>query len=221
MNTYALIRSADISRFAILKAPATAILIFSVLSRYASDKVSCFPSIATIGEALGNAYNERTIYKGLAWLCKHRFIERKNCRSKERFTILSRLAQKTAKVIEKIVEAGEKVVKTGMPDRSVKGARSIQHKKIRKENHIYNKKNNPSRRALPEWRYTSNYERWERPVETVKTEAETAWRDLCLASHPPDLSKASQAQKESIIRGILHTKELGWVLDVYPDILKI
>lgn len=219
MNTYAVIKSTDISRFATLKAPATAILIYSVLNRYAQDKVSCFPSVATIREALGNAYNTRTIYKGLQYLCKHRFIQRQNHRSKERFTIVSRLAQRTAKAIEKVVKAGEKAIKKAVPDKAHGNARSQPHKRTKEKNLISNNRKQ-RRNALPLWRTHSNYERFERPAPAVKTKGEEAWASLCMVSHPPDLSKASVAQKEAIIQGILHTGELSWILDVYPDILK-
>jgi len=137
---------------------------------------------------------------------------------------VSRLVQKTTETLEKIVEAGEKVVKatksiSRQPNISVKTDKKHrqprQHKKIKEKNSYFNNKRT-QKRLSPVFAY----ERWERPVEAVKTVAETAWRDLCMVSHPPELSKASMAQKDAIIRGIKHTKELAWVLDVYPDILK-
>ena len=219
VNTYAILRTTDITKLAVKKAPSCAILLYTLLLRYCQDKVSSYPGVKTLCRGLGGAYSERTVYRNLSWLCDNGFVKRKHRQSKERWTIVSRLVQKTTETLEKIVEAGEKVVKAvseRQPDRAVSKQRQPRHHKRTNENKSFFNKRRKQKRLSPVFAY----ERWERPVEAVKSDAETAWRDLCLVSHPPDLSKASVAQKQAIIRGILHTKELDWVLSVYPDILK-
>jgi len=218
MNTYAILNTNDITKLAKAKAPSCAILLYTLLLRYCQDKVSSYPGIKTLCRGLGDAYNERTVYRNLAWLVDNGFVVRKHRQSKERWTIVSRLVENTKKAIEKVIDTSEKLVKTvsGEPVRKRQQNQGfLQQQKRTKENKsLFNKRNN--KRLSPVF----SYERWERPPETVKTEAETAWADLCMLTHPPDLSKASKDQKEAIIRGVLHTKELAWVLGVYPDLLK-
>lgn len=218
MNTYAILKTQDITKLAVKKAPACAILLYTLLLRYCQDKVSSYPSVKTLCRGLGDAYSERTVYRNLTWLCENGFVKRKHRQSKERWTIVSRLVQKTQQLLEKIVDAGEKVVKARSVKPNKKHGQPRHHKKITKNNLKFNNRKQ-KRNALPLWRTNSNYERFERPAPAVKTKGEEAWASLCMVSHPPDLSKASGAQKEAIIQGI-QTGQLAWVLDVYPDILK-
>ena len=217
VNTYAVLRSNDITKLAKTKAPSCAILLYPLLLRYCQDKVSSYPGVKTLCRGLGDAYNERTVYRNLAWLVDNGFVKRKHRRSKERWTIVSRLVENTKKAIEKVIDTSEKLVKAVSVEPERKrhnNPDTSRHNKRTKENKSLSNKRK-HKRLSPVFAY----ERWDRPVEPVKTEAEKAWTDLCMLTHPPDLSKASVAQKEAIIRGVLHTKELAWVLGVYPDIL--
>ena len=221
MNTYAIIRSNDILLLAEKKAPSCAILIYTVLLRFCQNKSSCFPSIKTIREALGNAWNERTTYRNLSWLVVNGFVERKSKSSKERFTIVSRLVQKTKQTLEKIVEAGEKLT-SHVSKRQVDHVSKRTHKKKTKDKSYFNNKRKKAKKDflnnIPVWRTEGNYERFDRSPEPVQTESEKAWADLCIQTHPPCLSAASVPQRAAIINGI-RTGELKWVVELYPDIL--
>jgi hypothetical protein len=91
MKSFAIINPVEISELAKLKASGCAVLTYTTLAGFARNKGSCFPSIRTISEALGNAYTTRAIQKALKWLCDSKLIKRNDKRSKQRFILLKRL----------------------------------------------------------------------------------------------------------------------------------
>ena len=94
-QTYAILYTKDISALGKVKASGCAVLLYSALLSYARDKVSAFPSIATLSKAIGGAYSETGIYKALKFLEDHKFIKRNDRRSKQRFVMLRKMAKAT------------------------------------------------------------------------------------------------------------------------------
>ena len=94
-QTYAILYTKDISALGKVKASGCAVLLYSALLSYARDKVSAFPSIATLSKAIGGAYSETGIYKALKFLEDHKFIKRNDKRSKQRFVMLRKMAKAT------------------------------------------------------------------------------------------------------------------------------
>ena len=123
VNTYAVLRSNDITKLAKTKAPSCAILLYPLLLRYCQDKVSSYPGVKTLCRGLGDAYNERTVYRNLAWLVDNGFVKRKHRRSKERWTIVSRLVENTKKAIEKVIDTGYAQFKLIIPRGSKHGTK--------------------------------------------------------------------------------------------------
>ena len=95
MTTFAIINEVEITELARLKAPGCAILTYTTLLTFCRNKVSCFPSIETIRNYLGNHYNLRTIHKALKWLSDNKLIKRNEKTSKRRFVLLKRLISHT------------------------------------------------------------------------------------------------------------------------------
>lgn len=215
-NQFAIIKTRDIAALAKSRASACATLLYVSLLSYARDKVSCFPSVETLSRSLGGAYAKRTIYRALEWLCENGFIKRKDKRSKERFTIISRLVDGAKKVLEKLAQPKKSYDAVRVP--RPYDAENCSGKGKRKKT-FYKRKDSHLSSSLPAWRQTGNYERFENPVESSKSQEEEAWTSLCVRSHPPSLKEATKSEKEAIIKGITQTKTLMWVLDVYPDIL--
>lgn len=91
MKSFAIINPVELSELAKLHASGCAVLTYTTLAGFARNKGSCFPSIRTISEALGNAYTTRAIQKALKWLCDSKLIKRNDKRSKQRFILLKRL----------------------------------------------------------------------------------------------------------------------------------
>ena len=211
-NIFAIVQTKDLEKLATARATAAATLVYMSLMSFARDKVCCFPSIDTLSRSLGNAYSKRTIYRALEWLQIQGFIKRQDKRSKERFTIVSRLVDRTKKVLEKLCKP--KKPYEVKPDRPRIPLTNQTPERNTKKNNSFKKVSS----SLPSWRTYGNYERWETPEERTKSNAQNAWAELCLQCHPPVLSKASKDQKKAIINGI-RTGELSWVLEVYPDIL--
>ena len=91
MKSFAIINPVELSELAKLHASGCAVLTYTTLAGFSRNKASCFPSIRTISEALGNAYTTRAIQKALKWLEDHQLIKRNEKRSKQRFILLKRL----------------------------------------------------------------------------------------------------------------------------------
>lgn len=211
-NTFAIVQTKDIAQLATERATAAATLVYVSLLSFARDKVCCFPSIETLSRSLGGAYSKRTIYRALEWLCHRGFVKRQEKSSKERWTIVSRLVERTKKVLEKLSKPKKPyAAKNDTPHYSAKNDTIKETQKKSSFKKVSSQ--------LPSWRVSGNYERWETPTEQPKSRAEEAWVELCLQCHPPTLSRASEGQKKAIIDGI-RTGELEWVLGVYPDLLE-
>lgn len=91
MKSFAIINPVELSELAKLHASGCAVLTYTTLAGFSRNKASCFPSIRTISEALGNAYTTRAIQKALKWLEDNQLIKRNEKRSKQRFILLKRL----------------------------------------------------------------------------------------------------------------------------------
>lgn len=90
-QTYAILYTKDISALGKVKASGCAVLLYSALLSYARNKVSAFPSIATLSERIGGAFSVRQIQRSLKFLEDHKFIKRNDRRSKERFVMLRKV----------------------------------------------------------------------------------------------------------------------------------
>lgn len=97
--SFAIITTREIGELAKRKASASTILVYTCLLTYAQDKVTCFPKVETIRKRLHNAYSIASIMRALKWLCDFGFLKRKERRSKERFTLLKRVAKRVAEAM--------------------------------------------------------------------------------------------------------------------------
>ena len=82
---YAQINQQEITELATKKASGLATQIYLVLTAHCWKKNECFPSLARIGEMLGNVYHTNSIHRALKWLEDNGFIVRKAAKATNRF----------------------------------------------------------------------------------------------------------------------------------------
>ena len=102
---YASVSQIEIVSLTKLKAPSSVWSVVCCLNHYARQGTSCFPSVKTIGEWLGNSLPVRTIYYALKWLSDHDLISRQKSSSRQRFILkLRQEAQQAGRHLQHVAE---------------------------------------------------------------------------------------------------------------------
>jgi len=95
--SYSVVNTEEVAKLASLNASGSVFAVYSILCAYARRSKSCFPSIKTIMECLGQSYHRTTIQKALKFLEDNKLIKRNSRRSKSRFQMLFRAAVQQVK----------------------------------------------------------------------------------------------------------------------------
>lgn len=84
-ESYALLYAVEIKELSKQRINPTGILIYCVLAMHCRAGSTCYPSIDTIRECIGNSYSERQLWRGIKALKDAGMVITGHRRSKERF----------------------------------------------------------------------------------------------------------------------------------------
>ena len=198
-QTFAILLTSDISALGKRKASGCAVLLYSALLSYSRNKVSAFPSIATLSKVIGGVYSDAGIYKALKWLEQHKFIKRNDKRSKQRFVMLRKMLKTASTKVETVLSS------TKVEQNRKKEKYSFFKKQYKQKRKSFTKKNQAA--------VVQN------PVKAAKFKSEEdVWSDFVYHTNGKDLTKLS-SDKLAIMGAFLrnpHPEAVSWREIMWP-----
>ena len=212
VTTFAIINEVEITELARLKAPGCAILTYTALLTFCRNKVSCFPSIETIRNYLGNHYNLRTIHKALKWLSDNKLIKRNEKTSKRRFVLLKRLISHTPDRAHEHAQSGtirKEHKKTSFLREELKKYKEIVRSFPRKR-----RKSKPSKKELA--RREAQRAKQQAKLERKEQSAERAW--ALIVGHDYSINDLTEIQRINLLKAIQNKtlQDYDWIQEYHP-----